>query len=125
MVTEMAKLTLTSTDASVFQQQFTRDDLDSIIETDVDLGFVIPFDWQIESMYNYFATWLVTESESPTASVVGVVSSAKFCSIISQFVDLSLAKTFNLLIYSASVLYNRQKSIEEQYSAEILTKAIA
>ncbi|KAH0565863.1 hypothetical protein GP486_000741 [Trichoglossum hirsutum] len=92
------------------------------MEADVRMGFDIPFDWEIESMYKHFAHWLVTESESSTASVVGIMSSAKFCSTISQFVDPSLAKAFKLLIYATSVLYNEYESFEEQYSAEDLTR---
>jgi hypothetical protein len=108
-------------DTSILQQQSTYDTLDRIIESDVHMSFAIPFDWEIESMYKHFAHWLVTESESPVASVVGIMSSTKFCSLITQFVGPSLAKAFKLLIYATSVLYNDHESFEEQYRAEDLT----
>ncbi|KAI9778066.1 MAG: hypothetical protein M1839_008370, partial [Geoglossum umbratile] len=101
----LAKLNIFTPDPSVFQAYRS---LGPTL-TGLNMGIAIPFEWEIESMSAYIARWFITDLEPLGVSVVGIMSSAKFCSVLSQFANPSLTNAFRRLICATSIL-----TIEEQ-----------
>jgi hypothetical protein len=95
---------LGSPDPSMFRVRATPRALGPTTGSDISMGMPIPFDWEIESMWAYIARWFITEQESPGMNMVGIMSSMRFCRIVSQFVDPALGGAFRRLICAASML---------------------
>jgi len=70
----------------------------------VDLGFPVPFQWDIQHISNCLSKWLVSDGQVDHFSVVGVMSSTEFSSVIANCLGKRLATAFKALIYSASTL---------------------
>jgi hypothetical protein len=71
----------------------------------VQLKFDIPFQWNLDELSTFVASWLVTD-EMSKASMVGIMSSASLYVVLSDFVGAELARDFKTLIYTTSLLYD-------------------
>jgi len=70
------------------------------------LMFQVPFQWTVHDISNYVSTWLVSGSQVDDFSMVGVMSSTEFTSVITKCLGKKLATNFKALMFSTSTLRN-------------------
>ena len=80
--------------------------LQYLVHGDVDLKFDIPFQWNIDELSTFVAGWLISDSNAPKASMVGIMSSASLLAVLSDAIGPELARAFQTLIYRASLIFN-------------------
>jgi hypothetical protein len=75
-------------------------------KADVSLAFDVPFDWNVQSMSRFFAKWVVDNDQAQELSVVGIMSTTNFASILSTLVGTRVSELSKAFIYSVSCLRN-------------------
>ena len=68
--------------------------------------FQLPFQWNVQDIANYVSTWLVSDPQVGHFSIVGVMSSTEFASVITDCLGKSVAANFKALMFSTSALRN-------------------
>ena len=121
----MVKLIPGLSDPSTFQAHATSRALGPTTGAEFMMGVALPFDWEIEAMWAYIARWFITEREPHGVSVVGIMSSVKFCGVISQFVGWPLGNAFRRLLFSTSILTLEDRPFGSHRVAEDLVRSIA
>jgi hypothetical protein len=74
--------------------------------TEIFLEFPVPFQWSIEDISNCVLNWLLSTNETDQFSMVGVMSSNQFTSLIAGCLAPRLATPFKALVFAASSLRN-------------------
>ena len=72
----------------------------------VQLAFSVPFQYNIEEIADCVLKWLLSTDSTHRFSMVGVMSSMQFASVIASHLAPELATYFKTLIYAASNLRN-------------------
>jgi hypothetical protein len=73
---------------------------------EVHLMFRVPFQWNVQDIANYLSTWLVSDGQVDNFSIVGVMSSTEFASVITNCLGKGIAANFKALMFSTSTLRN-------------------
>jgi len=75
--------------------------------------FDVPFEWNIESLTDFLSKWLVEDVHVGELSIVGIMSTSNFTSILSSNIGSKLSELCRILIYSVSCLRNVKTDPEE------------
>lgn len=98
-------LYLTFTDFSQLAElEGFKDKYDLFANGEVSLRFRVPFQWSVQDISNYVSTWLVSDGQVDHFSMVGVMSSTEFASVITNCLGKGLAANFKALMVSTSAL---------------------
>lgn len=92
-----------------------------ISEANVNLYFTVPFEWNTSAVSNYMAAWL-RETQPSDASPVGIMSCARFCTMLPAIVDQEVARMLKLLVYVASILHTGDRDPYSVLSTDDLLK---
>ena len=109
---------LTIIDSGCTPEQLARKFINgqSIDFGDVQLAFESEVVWNLDAMVSEFAGWMSQKHALPAStSRVGILSSAKFTSLVRHIANQDLTRTFKLLIESSSVLYNYDGQLDIQW----------
>jgi hypothetical protein len=74
----------------------------------VQLKFDIPFQWNLDELSTFVASWLVSDdiSKASMVGMVGIMSSASLYLVLSDIIGAELARDFKTLIYTTSLLFD-------------------
>jgi hypothetical protein len=95
-----------------------------IPSSDASTCIPVPFDWDIESMWAYIAHWFITEREPPGTRIVGIMTTMKFTSVLSQYVGSFLGSAFRRLITATALLKLESFPFESQVMTEDFAKMV-
>src|SRR2546423_8748728 len=72
--------------------------------SEVCLEFSVPFQYSIEEIADFVLKWLLSTDSTHQFSMVGIMSSVEFASVIASHLGKELATYFKTLIYTVSRL---------------------
>jgi hypothetical protein len=82
----------------------------------VQVKFDIPFQWNLDELSTFVASWLTTDDVAKT-SIVSIMSSASLYLALSDIVGPELARDFKTLIHTTSLLFETGE-ISSPYSEQ-------
>jgi len=88
--------------------------------SEVQLAFSVPFQYSIEEIADFVLKWLLSTDSTHRFSMVGVMSSMEFASVIASHLGSELATYFKTLIHTASTLRNASHIQATDFLVELL-----